>query len=45
MTGTEEWDEREWLQTAARNPAFQYLKDASEDIYATTDGAPFRDQV
>ena len=41
----EEWDEREWLQAAARNPAFQYLKEASEDIYTATDGAPFRDHL
>jgi hypothetical protein len=41
----EEWSETEWLQAAARNPAFQYLKDAAEDLYTATDGEPFRDQV
>jgi len=41
----DEWNETEWLHAAARNPAFQYLKDAAEDIYTVTDGEPFRDQV
>ena len=40
----DEWDEVEWLQAAARNPAFSFLKDA-EDIYSSTDGKPFHDQV
>ena len=41
----DEWNETKWLQAAARNPAFHYLKDAREDIYTATDGEPFRDQV
>ncbi len=32
------WDETEWLRAAARNPAFNYLKEAKEDIYSVTDG-------
>ena len=40
-----EWDETEWLQAAARNPAFSFLKDSEEDIYSPTDGKPFHDQV
>ena len=39
-----EWDEAEWLQAAARNPAFSFLKD-EEDIYSSTDGKPFYDKV
>jgi hypothetical protein len=34
----EEWNETEWLRAAARNPAFDYLKDAAEDIYTLSDG-------
>lgn len=41
---TNDLDEDEWLQAAAHNPAFDFLKDVAEDIYAPTDGAPFRDQ-
>jgi hypothetical protein len=39
-----DWDESEWLQAAARNPAFDFLKDAAEDIYTLEDGRPFHDQ-
>ena len=42
---TNEWDEAEWLQAAARNPAFSYLKDPAEDIYSLSDGKPFRDEA
>jgi hypothetical protein len=38
---SEEWDEADWLQAAARNPAFSYLKDPAEDIYSLNDGKPF----
>ncbi len=41
----DEWDEAEWLRAATRNPVFQYLKDAAEDIYTVTDGQPFHDQA
>ena len=37
-------DEREWLRVAARNPAFDFLKDPEEDIYTLADGEPFDDQ-
>ena len=42
---SDEWDETEWLQAAARNPAFAFLSDAEEDIYSLADGEPFRDEV
>ena len=29
----DDWDETEWLRAAARNPAFDYLKESAEDIY------------
>ncbi len=41
----DEWDETEWLQGAARNPVFAFLRDAGEDIYSLADGEPFRDEV
>jgi hypothetical protein len=41
----DEWDENEWLQAAARNPALNFLKDPAEDIYTVDDGKPFNDQV
>ena len=37
-------DEREWLRGAATNPAFDFLKEPVEDIYAPNDGQPFDDQ-
>ena len=37
-------DEKEWLRAASSNPAFDFLKDAREDIYTLSDGKPFHDQ-
>jgi len=37
-------DEMEWLRAAAANPAFDFLKEPEEDIYALADGRPFSDQ-
>ncbi|MBI5039420.1 MAG: hypothetical protein HZC13_06665 [Nitrospirae bacterium] len=37
-------DEKEWLRTASANPAFDFLKNSKEDIYAPADGRPFSDQ-
>ena len=36
--------ETEWLQAAAANPAFYFLKDPEEDIYTLSDGRPFYDE-
>lgn len=41
----DEIDEDEWLYAAAHNPAFDFLKDPSEDIYSLLDGKPFNDQA
>jgi len=41
----DEFSEDEWLYAAARNPAFSFLKDPTEDIYSLTDGKPFDDQA
>jgi hypothetical protein len=40
---TEEISESEWLSAAAKNPAFAYLREKSEDIYTLADGKPFHD--
>ena len=42
---SDEWDEMEWLQAAARNPAFASLSNPEEDIYSLADGEPFHDEV
>ena len=36
--------EAAWTKTAATSPAFDFLKDAAEDIYTAADGKPFHDQ-
>ena len=36
--------ETAWTNTAATSPAFEFLKDAAEDIYTAADGKPFHDQ-
>jgi len=41
----DEWNETEWIQAAARNPAFDFLNDPEEDIYSLADGESFRDEV
>ncbi|MEA3417501.1 MAG: hypothetical protein U9R02_15395 [Thermodesulfobacteriota bacterium] len=33
----------EWLQAAAANPAFDFLKDSEEDTCTFSDGRPFYD--
>jgi len=37
-------NETEWLQAAAANSAFYFLKDTEEDIYTLSDGRPFYDE-
>ena len=37
-------NETEWLQAAAKNLAFDFLKDPKEDIYTLSDGRPFHDE-
>ncbi|MEA2046763.1 MAG: hypothetical protein U9N48_09665 [Euryarchaeota archaeon] len=37
-------DEVKWLRAAARNPAFDFLKEPEEDIYTLADGRPFYGQ-
>ena len=40
----DEPDETEWLEAAARNPAFDFLNEPEEDIYSLNDGKPFYDK-
>ncbi|MCD4810836.1 MAG: hypothetical protein K8R17_13185 [Methanosarcinales archaeon] len=37
-------NETEWLQAAAANPAFYFLKYPEEDIYTLSDGRAFYDE-
>ena len=37
--------EKEWLQAAAKNPVFAYLRENAEDLYTISDGVPFKDQL
>ena len=39
-----EVDEAEWLRAAARNPAFDFLREPEEDVYTAADGKPFREK-
>jgi hypothetical protein len=41
----EEWNEHEWLHSATLSPAFDFLRDPEEDIYALTDGEPYHDRA
>lgn len=34
-------DEQSWLSAAAKNPAFDFLREKTEDIYTVNDGKPF----
>ncbi len=36
-------EEQIWLDSISSNPAFDFLKDKSEDIYSINDGEPFND--
>ena len=37
-------EENAWAKATATSPAFDFLKDAAEDIYTRADGKPFHDQ-
>jgi hypothetical protein len=43
----EDWNRPEedvWTKAIATSPAFDFLKDAAENIYTAADGKPFHDQ-
>ena len=35
-------NEKEWMQAASKNDAFDFLNDEAEDIYTLEDGKPIR---
>ena len=37
-------EENAWRKASVTSPAFDFLKDATEDIYSGADGKPFHDQ-
>lgn len=36
-------EEKTWLQSISKNPAFDFLKDPAEDIYSLESGTSFHD--
>ena len=40
---TEQEEEKLWLNSISKNPAFNFLNDSVEDIYSLKDGEPFND--
>ena len=36
-------EEKKWLNSIQSNPAFDFLKESSENIYTLTDGEPFNE--
>ena len=40
---TEEMPESVWAKSVANSPAFDFLKDAAEDLYTRSDGKPFHE--
>ena len=38
---TSELNNQDWLASAAKNPAFDFLHDPEEDVYTLNDGVPF----
>jgi hypothetical protein len=40
----EDISEAAWTKAASASPAFDFLKDAAEDVYTAADGKPFHDE-
>jgi hypothetical protein len=40
---TEQEEEKLWMNSISKNPAFDFLHDSVEDIYSLKDGEPFND--
>ena len=40
----EDISEAAWAKAVSASPAFDFLKDAAEDVYTAADGKPFHDQ-
>ena len=39
----EQEDEKLWMRSISRNPAFNFLNDLVEEIYSSNDGEPLND--
>ena len=39
----EQEDEKLWMRSISRNPAFNFLNDPAEEIYSSNDGEPLND--
>jgi hypothetical protein len=39
----EQEEEKLWMNSISKNPAFDFLNDPEEDIYSLKDGEPFND--
>ena len=42
---TEDISEKEWIETATKNEAFNFLEDEAEDIYTLKDGKPLQNEI
>ena len=40
----EDVSEAAWIKAASASPAFDFLKDAAQEVYSAADGKPFHDQ-
>ena len=40
---SEQEEEKLWMNSISKNPAFDFLNDSEEDIYSLKDGEPFND--
>ena len=38
-----EYEEKLWMNSISKNPAFDFLNDPEEDIYSLNDGEPLND--
>ena len=41
----DEWDEKKWLHAGMLSPAFDTLKNQTEEIYTLSDGKPYHDEA
>ena len=44
LVSEEDISEAAWTKAVSASPAFEFLKDAAEDVYSAADGRPFHDQ-
>jgi hypothetical protein len=44
LPDTNDITEDAWTKGASTSPAFDFLRDAAEDVYTQNDGRPFHDQ-